>query len=223
MHHEIEEMMNEMCDLKEIKKTLISWLKEEVNQGKECFDTKTCGDVMDMIKDAAETTKECYEALYYKTVIEAMNEGGEPAYGDGSYGYNHRHTSNGQFASSGRGHYVSGYNRGPYMDQDAYIDGYLHDPNFKNRMRSQSMGYEYGDRVGTSRDGEMYDRYQMAKRHYQDSKSVADKEEMEEHCMKYMDHTIKHLKAMWDDADPMLKKKLKEDFGEEMIEVLEKL
>lgn len=218
MHREVEELMGEFCDLKEIKKTLTSWLKEEVHGGKECFDAKTCGAVMDMVKDAAETMKECYEALYYKTVIEAMGDGREPAYGgEEVYGYNHRHTANGQFARSGRGHMVSGYNRGPYMNQEPYIDAYLHDPNFEDRMKHGSAG------MTSSKDGEIYDNYRMARRHYHDSKSEMDKEEMNEHCMKYMDHTLKHLKSMWEEADPMLKKRLKEDFGEEMAEVLEKL
>ena len=220
MHPEIEEMMAEMTDLKDIKKTLTSWLKEEVSHGKECFDTKSCGDVMDMIKDITETSKECYEAMYYKTVIEAMETGRGPAYGgEDVYGYNHRHTSNGQFAKTGRGHMVSGY--APYMDQEPYINAYMHDPNFEKRMRNGSMGYDDGDRMRESEYGKVYDNYRMARRHYQDSKSQVDKEEMDQHCMNYMTHTVKHLKAMWDDADPMLKKRLKEDFGDEMVKLLD--
>lgn len=218
--HGMEEMMAEMNDLKEIKKTLTSWLKEEVNQGKECFDTKTCGDVSDMIKDAAETMKECYEAMYYKTVIEAMESRREPAYGgEDVYGYNNRHMANGKFAKAGRGHMVSGYE--PYIDQEPYIDAYLHDPTFQNRIKHGSMGYNDGGRTGRSEYGEIYDNYRTARRHYQDSNSKEDKEEMDQHCMKYMNHTMKHLKSMWEDADPMLKKRLKEDFGEEMVRILD--
>lgn len=220
MYPGIEEMKAEMADLKEIKKTLTSWLKEEVNHGKECFDTKTCGDVSDIIKDAAETMKECYEAMYYMTVIEAMESGKEPTYGgENVYGYNHRHMANGEFAKAGKGHAVSGYM--PYVDQDPYIDAYLHDPNFKNRMENGSMGYHDGSTTSRSEYGELYDNYRTARRHYQSSNSKVDKEEMDQHCMNYMSHTINHLKAMWEDADPMLKKRLKEDFGEEMVKILD--
>lgn len=216
MHLGIEEMV---VDLKEIKKTLTSWLKEEVNCGKEYFNTKTCGDVSDIIKDMAEATKECYEAMYYKTVIEAMESGKEPTYGgEDIYGYNHRHMANGQFAKSGRGHITSNYT--PYVNQEPYIDAYLHDPSFQNRILNDSMGYN-NDRTDRSEYGEMYDNYRTAKRHYQKSNSQVDKEEMDQQCMNYMSHTVKHLKAMWDDADPMLKKRLKEDFGEEMVKILD--
>lgn len=218
--HDMEEVMAEMAELKEIKKTLTSWLREEVNHGKECFDTKTCGDVSDIIKDAAETVKECYEAMYYKTVIEAMEAGKEPTYGgEEIYGYNSRHMANGKFAKAGRGHVVSGYM--PYVDEEPYINAYLHDPTFQNRMRNDSMGYNNEGRMDRSEHGEIYDKYRTARRHYQDTNSKADKDEMDKQCMNYMNHTVKHLKAMWADADPMLKKRLKEDFGDEMIKILE--
>lgn len=197
---EIEEMISEMSDIKEIKKTLISWLKEEVHCGKDKFDVCSSGAVTDMIKDLAETSKECYESLYYKTVIEAMNEGED----EDVYGYNHRHMGNGQFAKSGRGHVVSGYK--PYVDQEPYIDAYLHDPNKKGHT-----------------DGDMFDNYMKARRHYHDTKSPEAKDEMETHSMMYMQDTLRNLKAMWNDADPMLKKKMKEDFGEDIERVLERM
>lgn len=220
MSDKMHTMIAEMEDMECIKKTLISWLKEEVQNGKEQFDTKTCGEVSDIIKDMAEAAKECYEACYYKTVIEAMSGGRDPAYDAGSYGYNHRHMSNGEFAGAGKGHYVRGYNRGPYMDQMPYVDAYVHDPDFKGHM--MSMGYEDANHILNSRDGEIYDNYRNAKRHYQDSKSAKDKEKMEEHCMKYMQNTLHNLKAMWEDSDPMLKSRMKRDFGDEMAVILEK-
>lgn len=217
MNQEIQSMIAEFEVMDHIKKTLTSWLKEETDSGKNCFDTGSCGDVSDIIKDLAETKKACYEALYYKTVIEAMNEGIEPEYGEGSYGYNHRHMANGEFASAGKGHYVRGYKPGPYMNQMPYVDAYMNDPRFEERM-----GYngKSGD-VNTSRDGEIYDNYQNAKRHYQKSKSTKDKTKMEEHCMKYMENTLSNLRSMWEDVDPMLKARMKKDFEEEMTEILE--
>lgn len=226
MNREMQDMISEMEDMKHIKKTLTSWLKEEVDYGKECFDTKSCGEVSDIIKDMAEAMKECYEACYYETVIEAMSEGRDPSYGEGSYGYNHRHMSNGEFADSGKGHYVRGYYPGPYMNQMPYIDSYLNDPDFRDRMgndNTMKMGYSPNSSNSNSHSssGEIYDNYCDAKRHYQNLKSVENREKMEEHCMMYMDNTLKNLRSMWKDADPTLKAKMKKDFKEELSEILE--
>lgn len=221
MTYEMEEMMSEINNIKEIKKTLTSWLKEEANGGKECFHVESGGAVSDIIKDMAETTKYCYEALYYKTVIEAMSRGSEPSYGgDEVSGYNHRHMANGQFADAGRGHVVRGYR--PYLDQEPYINAQLRDPNFEHRMKDRDFsGYDGMD--GRSRHGETFDNYRRAKRNYHDSKSHTDKAEMDTYHMMYMHDTLKNAKEMWDEADPMLKKKMKEDFGEEIVELLEKM
>lgn len=226
MSHKMEEMAVEMNGLKEIKKTLTSWLKEEANGGKECFDTKSCGDVSDIIKDLAEAEEKCYKAMYYKSIVDAMEKADERPmpYEYENYGYNHRHMPNGQFASAGRGRITSGYN--PYLEDEDYMEAYFNDPTMRKYPRADLMGYsESGNSRGSgrSRDGELYDNYQSARRNYHDSKSETDKENMNKHCMMYMQSTLKNLKSMWNDADPMLKKKMKEDFGEDMIVVLEKL
>ena len=200
MNHEI------MKDMECIMKTLTSYMNAEVSAGKNEFDTKSAGETSDMIKDVAEAMKECYEACYYKTVAEAMKEGGSPA-----YGYNHWHMSNGEFASRGNGHYVRGYNEMPYMDQQPYVDAYLHDPDFKKNMMTH----------GASRDGELYDNYHNAKRHYHDSRSLKDRDNMETHCMAYMDKTLKNMRSIWEEADPSLKTKMKKDFGDDIAEFLE--
>lgn len=216
--HEINEMMAELNDIKEIKKTLTSWLKEEVNAGKDCIHLESAGATSDMIKDLAEATKECLEAMYYKTVIEAMNSHKDESYDDEEVrGYNHRHLGNGELARAGHGHMVRGYR--PYVDQEPYLDAYLHDPTFEHRMKEGHGNAGYN----RSRHGEIYDNYQKAKMGYQESKSPTDKEAMNTHHMMYMHDTLKNMKRMWDDADPMLKKQIKEDFGEEVAEVLERM
>ena len=220
MSHEMHNLIDGMDDMEYIKKTLVSWLKEEVGHGKECFDTKSCGAVSDIIKDIAETIKECYETCYYKTVIEAMSEGEEPA-----YGYTPNRNAIGQFTSRGKS--VRGYM--PYLDQMTYTDAYMHDPEFKDHMgnhNTMKMGYtpthDNSDNYSrNSKDGEIYDNYYNAKRHYQNSRSAENKEKMEEHCMMYMDNSLKNLKSMWKDADPMLKAKMKKDLKEEISEILE--
>ena len=233
MSHEIQTMFAEMEDMEHIKKTLLSWLKEETGCGKNGIDLQSAGDTSDIIKDMSETIKNCYEACYYKTVIEAMKENKEPSYGEGSYGYDHRHMDNGKFASSGRGHYVRGYSRGPYMDQMPYVDAYIHDPNFEERMMGYSNdGSDNSDRISMgygngsgdiSRDGVVYEQYRAAKRHYQTSKDAKAKEAMDAHCMSYMENTMKNLRAMWKDADPKLKERLKADFGMEIADILESM
>lgn len=194
-------------DMEHIVETLTSWLVAETACGMEKFHTQSAGEVSDIIKDMKESIKECYEACYYKTVIEAMEEGGSPA-----YGYNHWHMPNGEFARRGTGHEVRGYMDMPYMDQGAYVEAYLNDPDFRNKMMEHK---------GSSRHGEVYDKYSKAKRHYTSSRSLKDKEEMEKHSMNYMDDTLRNMKTMWQEADPSLKAKMKKDFGEEIAEFLE--
>lgn len=182
--HSINDISAKLEPIKSAKEDLVMAFRSQIAKGIDCIDAKEAGEVTDMIKDLAETEKLCYEACYYKTVIEAMEEvDDEPMYDDNMsagytrtmprmrMGYNNRRMSNGQYASRGRGH-VSGYNR-PYVDQEPYIDNYLNDPNFKRNMR---YGY-------------------------------SDNESMEE----TVDHSVETIKDIWQDARPELRKKMKED------------
>lgn len=67
-------------------------------------DTKECGDVVDMIKDLAETK-------YYMSITKAMEEYDEEE--PERQGYNSRHYANGHFAPAGRGH-MMGYIEYPH-------------------------------------------------------------------------------------------------------------
>lgn len=192
--------------------TLLTWLQAEMNKGSECSDGQALGKVTDMIKDLEQATKYSYESCYYKTVIEAMERGEEPTYGE-SMGYNHRHMANGQFASAGRGHVVSGYNK-PFMDQGPYIDAYLHDPDFKRNM---NMGYD--DNIQHSRYGTSYDNYKLAKRNYHETKNQKDKELMDQHGMDSVRNLVESAKEIWRDGDPMLKREIKEELTEVVSEM----
>lgn len=212
--------------VKEAKKTLMSWVEKEIALGCSDVDVKSLGETIDMVKDLAETEKECSEALYYQTVTEAMLDAKDNP-NNPYMGYNNRRMANGRYASAGHGHpthnghvSMSGYR--PFVDEEPYIDDYIHDPNgFENRMRHTRtmMGYDggssyqggTGDYGHASRHGEVYDRYQTAKRHYTETKSSSDKEEMDTHRSKYVRDTMDHLMEMWEDADPSLKKHMKED------------
>lgn len=119
-----------MKELAEAKSVLISAFKSQI-ANIESADTKELGEVADMIKDLADAEKNCYEACYYKTVIEAMEDGKEDR-----YGYSMPRTN---YRMSGSGH--MGYK--PMIDQEPYINGYLHDPNFKDNMYDRSDRYGY--------------------------------------------------------------------------------
>lgn len=223
------ETMAKIEEIKQVKETLFSWLREEVGHGKDCIHLESSGDVTDMIKDLAETEKECMEALYYMTVISAMQQGEEPYYGD-SMGYNHRHTNSGRFASAGRGHVVGGhhsgsygYHHGPFMDQTPYVDGYLHDPNFEYSMenRNKTMGYDDGRMShNNSKYGKAYEDYREARRHYTTSKNVSDKEEMNHHIMEHLGNSLESLQEMWEASDDTM---LKKRFLDEMSKVFNQM
>lgn len=197
-------------DYERTAETLYSWLQTGMAKGVECANAHELGQVTDMIKDMEEAARNHYEACYYKTVIEAMQNGREPAYGDEAMGYNHRHLSNGQFASAGRGHMVSGYHSGPYMDQGPYIDAYMHDPDFERNMKSGNHPSKYG---------QAYENYTKAKRNYTESKSSSDKEMMNSHAMEHVRNLLGPTKEMWREGDPMLKSDIKQALSEVLKEM----
>lgn len=71
---------NRMCDLAEMKERLISCVKSELEKGVENVNAVELGEVVDMIKDLAQCEKYCWEAEYYRTVVEAMEDEEEPEY-----------------------------------------------------------------------------------------------------------------------------------------------
>ena len=226
LQEKMNEIMTEMNEVKGIKSTLLSWLKEEVNTGKDCCHLESTGDVSDIIKDLAQTEKECAEALYYMVVIFSMLQEGNSS--EDIMGYNHRHMSNGQFASARKGYTIYDHQHKPYVDQEPYIDAYLHDPNFKQNM----MAMGYGDGTNSRRDngmnrnssgskyGKSYDDYQTARRHYTASKNLADKEEMDQHAMAHVGNVLESLQELWESSDDVM---LKKEIVEEMSKALNEM
>ena len=53
--------------------------------------------------------------------------------------------------------------------------------------------------------------YKSARRHYSETHSQMDKEEMNRHANEHIADTIQTIKEMWEDADPTLRKKMKAD------------
>lgn len=181
-----------MSKIAEMKEMLESWLQTEFSKGAQCCDASECGQVTDMIKDFSETEKNCWETKYYKAVVEAMEDKSQERY--------YTPTPDTMYK--------------PYIDQKPYMDAYLHDPNgFEDNMR---MGYQPSTnyRNMSSKYGQSYDGWNVARRHYTDTKSMDDKERMDDMAKEYLHDTIRTIKEMWKEADPTLRKKMKSDLTE---------
>lgn len=177
---DIETKIKNICSMQE---TLISCLKTEIDNGLSNVDADEAGKAADIIKDFSETEKNLWEAKYYKLVCEAMEEKGDERYG---------------YTPRVRGNFHMGYK--PMVDQEPYIRGYLHDPDFERNMK---QGYnEYGM---------PYTEYMTARRHYTETKSMNDKSQMDMHAKEHMDQTIETIEDIWDDASPELKARMKSD------------
>ena len=230
-HKKLEDMKksgsyDEICEL---KKDLVKIFASELHtKGVDDLDTKDCAEVADMIKDLAEAEKACMEACYYETIVKAMEKADEDDEEDGRMGYNSRHYANGRFAPKGRGTRM-GYIPDMMM-QYPYIYGYVNDPDFEDNMKNRRMPYQprragnrsqSGSRMGYDdwdwdpdddpKQSKEYNEYKRAKRHYTESKSPADKQQMDEHAMKHMNQAIDSFREMWKDADPAMRKRMKTD------------
>lgn len=157
MHMEkSEEFYGDICELKQ---QLLRLMRSATATGLDSVDTKEAGEVIDMIKDLAETEKYCREAHYYKTVVEAMDDG------------------------------KSSMLYRPYVDQEPYVNEHL------------------------SKYGRTYNDYEHLKKYYTETKSLDKKMEMEAKASEYVGETLMTIRGIWRDADPEMRKKLKEDFS----------
>lgn len=179
--------MKETCieDIQEMKKQYISWLKSYTNLGMESVDEKAAGEVADIVKDLCEAEKLVKESCYYEKVVEAMDSKDEEDWG--KYGYR------------------------PYMNQKAYVDDYLNDPNFEKRM----MGYhEEYEPYGT-----YYNKFKEARRHYTKTGATEDKNEMEMYSSEHLDNSLMTLRDIWKDASPALKVRMKSELTDLVSEM----
>lgn len=234
-------MEKKLHDISEMKNKLIDWMKEEIDKGKICVDTKEAGEVIDMIKDLAEAEKDIEKACYYKEMTKLLKEESE----EGPMGYNNRRYSSGQYAPKGRGH-ISGYvpeypnvydmmgysgGGGSNSSNTGGSSGGSRGGNSNGGSNSGgsdsgsgSMGYPYRTQVGgnirtnmgyseyDNRYGKPYNDYMIAKRHYHESKSPEDKKEMESHMSEHVGDTIATLRELWNSSEPDMKRRIKNDF-----------
>lgn len=212
--HKLMEHTEEICELKE---KLTEWLEEEFEKGKEHVDAKEAGEVVDMIKDLAEAEEKAWKAMYYELISVAMTEAGEDH--KSRYGYDRWRYASGRFAPTGRGHRTRmGFTPPPehwpttvdpwmgdmYPDYDDYRMGYPGE-----MIRSQT-----GDKMTTS-----YGRYKNARKHYTETGSRKDKEEMDEHATHHLTETAETLRDIWKNADPDMKRKMKSELSALMNEM----
>lgn len=232
----IKDMEMHMEKIGELKTELVGCLKSEFAKGLSCIDTKEAGEVTDMIKDLAETERNCYEACYYKSIVEAMEDAEEGA----RYGYNPNRYSSGRYAPTGRG--TRGYR--PYEDLDM-IDAWAKD--LDDNGMGYRMGFNAGGRSGVkmsdgirsggsymvdpdmysehssnwdSRYGDAYNKYRASRKHYTESKSAADKLEMDEHANEHINDTIATMKEIYKSADPDMRKRMKENVQKLVSEMI---
>lgn len=91
--------------IKATKDQILQHMERELNKyGGDKVDVKQMGELADIVKDLAEAEKSCWEAEYYRSISEAMDEGssGYGGGGGGSRGYGGGMGYNGSAANGGR-------------------------------------------------------------------------------------------------------------------------
>lgn len=217
--------------------TLSAWLVGECGKGQCKFDLCAAGQVSDMLKDLAEASKNCAKKMYYDELYKMLKmerEDMESDCGDGRMGYDHyRYKSTGQFAPTGHGTY-SGYTplTGKVHVHEPYLDGTMKmgytddrrrdDASHANMDGNVRMGHQIGmrDEYYPSKYGTGYDAYQMAKRHYTESKDEGSRKKMNEKIDETVLDSVDVLREMWRDATPDVRQRMKqqvEKLSKEMV------
>lgn len=220
MHKEIEKL--DMGDICAIEKDLISVLRTVTAHGvfsKE-VEKDELGALVDMVKDMAETKRNCMEAHYYEKVCKAMDEYEDE---EDRSGYNPNRYSSGRYAPKGHGNYTAGFR--PMIEDGKRIPEYYRDvmgedlfpgmmpmgysekrddrdnmPNKQNRSGETNPRMQYG---------EAYMEYDEARRHYTSTKSAEDKDRMDEKALEHLDRSIMTIRDIWKGADASLRKEMK--------------
>lgn len=218
--------------------TLSAWLVDECGKGQCNFDVCEAGQVADMLKDLSEASRNCAEKKYFDELCKMLkmeNESMEKAECEGRMGYDHwRYKSSGHFAPTGHGEY-SGYRpmTGKVHIHEPYLDGTMRmgyeddrrmdDDRHADRMADGGrMGYPMGarDEYYPSKYGTGYDSYQMAKKHYTESKDDASRRKMNEKIDETVLDSVDVLREMWRDATPDVRQRMKqqvEKLAKEMV------
>ena len=200
----------EICEL---KKKFLKIVDTELNEkSTKELNTEELGQVVDMIKDLAEAEKCCQEACYYQSIVKAMDEAKEE---DHRMGYSPKarmRFANRYFMDDydypKMGNMRMGYSRGNSSDRDGTNRSRDSMGRFTSSGRS---GYDGFDEDRNDRYGRAYNEFRKARRHYTETKSMADKQLMEEHANEHLADSMQTLREIWDSSDPTLRKKMKAD------------
>lgn len=177
--------------------TVVGWFENETSKGVAQVDTDELGKVADIIKDLADAKKNCseiekneWEQCYYAHVIMAMERAGDDEEGmENRYGY-----------------------VPPKMNkatERSRMRQWAHDPEMYNHEMSERYGRE--NERSDQRYGKPYREYLDARKHYTETKSARDKEDMEMYANEHMMDTIGTIREMYRTAEPDLKKRMKAD------------
>lgn len=224
----------------EMKEEFISTLCAAMkSHGLEQMNTKEIGEVVDVIKDFSEAKKCCMEALYYQKVTEAMLSYDEPRYGYNNRRYDNGQYAPKGSGSYGYWDPNFGMVMDPVLTSDMTNRFYGNEADRVRDENWNSMGYD-GNRSGSSmtssgrgrtgsnnmnqgyhgemqwdpdydpRYGKSYNEFCKNRKFYTATKSEEEKKQMDKHAEEHVQDIIVSVKDIWKDADPNLKKHMKE-------------
>lgn len=213
--YDFDKKMSKLDDICCMKERLVDCAKAELSKGTEMVNTQEMGQVIDMIKDLAEAEADCMKACYYQAICEAMMEEDEES---DIMGYNSNRYASGRFAPKGHGNMTRMGHHMPYemLGEDAEMTKYE-----RMLMDRGRMGYDGGmSQTGStmrstqrSGYGDAYDKYREARRHYTETKSPADKSEMDSHASRHLAEAEATMREIWKDADPTLRAQIKKNLS----------
>ena len=161
--HKSTEKYNDICALKH---NMLHYVMGETEKGFEDNPTKVhvLKEYIEMIKCLAEAEKECQEADYYESVVEAM----ENSDMGGRMGYNPNRNRKGQY-SDGRGRNRgsrTGDDRSSWGDNDSDSGSRMgYTPDIYSRMMMDDMDGDWDDDMEDDRRyGRSFNRFRKAKR-----------------------------------------------------------
>lgn len=212
--------MEEVTKICEMRNPIEAYMCGIINGNCDAMNYEQAGAFIDMIKDLYESEKNAWKACYYRKMVEGMEPPAEEErdrYMRGPMGYDNWRYSSGRFAPTGKGH-RSGY----MMDDEIYerdnLDKYGYTGPDRMWDRDRSAQDSDRDRYGyprmmdqDMRHGDAYRKWTVARKHYTESKSQHDKDEMNMHTKEHMKDAAVSIKEMYLNADPELKKEIKKD------------
>lgn len=207
-------MDDKMMSLKElcwVFDSFVSCMKAEVAKGVQNMDTDEVGKVADIIKDLAEAKHHCWESHYYEKIVDAMEKAGDDE--EEMYRHGYVPPKMGINSKAKERSYIKRWMRDPYTFEDdmneQWRDGYT--PNRSTRNINSDRSMSGSSNVSDERYGKPYREYLDARRHYTESKSPRDKEEMEMHANEHMMDAMGTIREIYKSAEPDLRKRMKAD------------